>query len=726
MSIKDTARKARRVYKDYGFRGLASKTKNHIAFKRNQKKAITSPQGQAVKDILFISGCNLPHPERYRVDHQIAQFEAFGLSCDKVFYADLTMDRLKYYRGFVFYRCPILPVIEEFIKKAKENNKTIFYDIDDLVFDTKYTDKIPYVMTLTGADRELYDDGVIRMGKTMKLCDYGIASTNRIKTEMEKTLPEAFVNRNVASEEMLSLSEKAKKEVRKDSNKIIIGYFSGTITHNEDFAMIRSVIIDLLKKHDNLYLKVVGLLDLPPEMEEVKDKVIVAPFVDWRELPKLIRSVDINIVPLEDSIFNEAKSENKWTEASLVEVPTIASNVGALADMIEMDKTGILCKNTDTAWRKGLERLIGSAELRESLGKRAYEKVKDECTILKSGKGVVDFVNSKLNRNACFVLPSTNTSGGVMVAAKHAEILRRSGWDVVLLSAETDETPFVVGGSELLVVSAISHPFFAKVDTMVATMWLTLEYVLKYPFVKNRKYLVQNYETGFYDIHEPEMLAANATYSNVVGVQYLTISKWVEGWLKNLFSVKGVKYAPNGINLKDYRAKKRNMNGKIKVLIEGSSSHEYKNVDESFRIAEKLDKEKYEICYLSYDGKPKSWYKVDKLYYKIPPDEVHKVYEECDILLKSSILESFSYPPLEMMASGGYVVVVPNGGNKEYLKDGENCLMYERGNIEDGIEKIEMIVNDSSLRERLFSGGKKTAKMRDWGLVEKDVLALYK
>ena len=261
---------------------------------------------------------------------------------------------------------------------------------------------------------------------------------------------------------------------------------------------------------------------------------------------------------------------------------------------------------------------------------------------------------------------------------------------------------------------------------MVATMWLTLEYVLKYPFVKNRKYLVQNYETGFYDIHEPEMLAANATYSNVVGVQYLTISKWVEGWLKNLFSVKGVKYAPNGINLKDYRAKKRNMNGKIKVLIEGSSSHEYKNVDESFRIAEKLDKEKYEICYLSYDGKPKSWYKVDKLYYKIPPDEVHKVYEECDILLKSSILESFSYPPLEMMASGGYVVVVPNGGNKEYLKDGENCLMYERGNIEDGIEKIEMIVNDSSLRERLFSGGKKTAKMRDWGLVEKDVLALYK
>ena len=619
-----------------------------------------------------------------------------------------------------------MPVIEEFIKKAKENNKTIFYDIDDLVFDKQYTDQIPYVMSLEGADRELYDDGVIRMGKTMKLCEYGIASTNRIKTEMEKTLPEAYVNRNVASEEMLYYSEKAKKEVKRDEDKIVIGYFSGTITHNEDFAMIQSVIVELLKKYENLYLKIVGLLDLPPEMEEVKDKIIVSPFVDWHELPKLVRSVDINIVPLEESIFNEAKSENKWTEASLVEVPTIASNVGALADMIEADKTGILCENTNAAWRKGLEKLIKSVELRETLGKNAYEKVKNECTILKSGKGVVDFVKSKLRRNAFFVLPSTNVSGGVIVAAKHAEMLKRSGWDVTILNAQADETPYKSGGTEILVVSAISHPFFVKIDTLIATMWLTLEYVLKYPFVENRKYLVQNFETRFYEYQEPEMLAANATYSNVAGVQYLTISKWVEGWLKDTFGVKEVKYAPNGIDLKSFKPKKRKMSGKIKILIEGSSSHHYKNVDESFRIAEKLDAEKYEIRYLSYDGKPKSWYKVDKLYYKIPPDEVHKVYEECDILLKSSILESFSYPPLEMMASGGYVVAVLNGGNKEYLKDGENCLTYEQGNIDEAVEKIERIVKDGNLRNHLYVGGKKTADARDWQTVEEAVLALYK
>ena len=97
-------------------------------------------------------------------------------------------------------------------------------------------------------------------------------------------------------------------------------------------------------------------------------------------------------------------------------------------------------------------------------------------------------------------------------------------------------------------------------------------------------------------------------------------------------------------------------------------------MDESFKIIEKLNPEKYEIIYLSYKGKPKNWYKVDKFYNKIPHEEVSKIYSEAHILLKSSILESFSYPPLEMMATGGVSVVVPNGGNIEYLENENNCL----------------------------------------------------
>ena len=64
---------------------------------------------------------------------------------------------------------------------------------------------------------------------------------------------------------------------------------------------------------------------------------------------------------------------------------------------------------------------------------------------------------------------------------------------------------------------------------------------------------------------------------------------------------------------------------------------------------------------MSYNGKPKEWYKIHKFLNKIPFHNVTNIYKQCDILLKSSLLESFSYPPLEIMATGGYCIVVSIG-----------------------------------------------------------------
>ena len=219
---------------------------------------------------------------------------------------------------------------------------------------------------------------------------------------------------------------------------------------------------------------------------------------------------------------------------------------------------------------------------------------------------------------------------------------------------------------------------------------------------------------------------ANATYNAFDEINYITISKWCEKWLKEEYEKKA-KFAPNGINLKEFRYRERKFGQrKIKILIEGNSDDYYKNVDEGFRVVKELDSEKYEIVYLSYQGEPKKWYKVDKFYHRVPHEEVGKIYEECDILLKTSILESFSYPPLEMMATGGYVVAVPNEGNVEYLKDGVNCLFYEQGNIEQAVNQIERLVEDVKLRKKLSENAKKVVAERDWKKIEDKVIDLYK
>ena len=167
--VKELGGKTIDTLKNDGLKSLTIKGKNFIKFKIMSKY---QKYDKCFKDILFINGCSLPHPQRYRVDHQIEQLESAGISCAKVDYDKVTLDLVRFFRGFVIYRCPITPTIEEFIKVAKENNKVTFYDIDDLVFDIKDTKTVKFLDTMSEDERNLYNDGVIRMGKTLKLCDY--------------------------------------------------------------------------------------------------------------------------------------------------------------------------------------------------------------------------------------------------------------------------------------------------------------------------------------------------------------------------------------------------------------------------------------------------------------------------------------------------------------------------------------------------------------------------
>jgi glycosyltransferase involved in cell wall biosynthesis len=686
------------------------------------------------RDILFINGCTLPHPERYRVQHQVEQLVANGMTVDSVFYDQLDLDQMRRYRGFVFFRCPVTPTVKEFIKRAKESNKTCFFDIDDLVIDEKYTNQISYVQNMAKDDLAHYNDGVNRMQETLKLCDYAITTTDALARELKDYTSEVFINRNVASDEMIRHSITALRELVRDESKIVIGYFSGSITHNEDFEIILPDLVRILKKYPNVYLKVVGILDIPEALKPFEDRIIIIDFMDWRAMPKEIASCDINLAPLKETIFNEAKSENKWIEAALVKVVTIASSVGAFKQVIKDHETGVLVDNE--SWFEALDKLIQQPVTRTLLAEAAFKEVLAEHSTTTTKYDLANFIKSKLARNIGFILPSTDISGGVNVVLKHTDILRKHGWDVTLIdninpfslrqSLKTYEYRTTLPGYNVL--TAYKTGIEAYFDTMVASLWSTLDFVKEYPNVRNKLYFVQNFETDFYSHGDglPRFLA-NASYRDDTGVRYITMSVWCQKWLKERFN-KEARYSSNGIDLENYPYRKREFNTgeKIKILVEGDSKSEYKNTDEAFRIIEQLDLSKYEISYLSYRKEPKDWYRVDHYFNRISPEKVGEVYANCDILIKTSLLESFSYPPLEMMATGGLSLVVPNDGNVEYLRDGENCLFYEQGNIVDGVTKLEQLVTDKNLRDHLINGGRETAKRYQWNILEEQVIALYK
>ena len=78
-----------------------------------------------------------------------------------------------------------------------------------------------------------------------------------------------------------------------------------------------------------------------------------------------------------------------------------------------------------------------------------------------------------------------------------------------------------------------------------------------------------------------------------------------------------------------------------------------------------------------------------------------------------------------MMATGGYSIVVPTGGNAEYLINEENCLFYKQGDIDDAIHCIERLISDEGLQQHLYENGLITVKKRDLLNLKKEILSLY-
>ena len=97
----------------------------------------------------------VPHPYRYRVLHQMEQLNARFLETNEIFYLKLDPIKVSDYRIIIFYRCPWTPKVGEAIKLAKILNKKVLFDIDDLIIDTKYTEMIPYIKTLSSKKKNI-------------------------------------------------------------------------------------------------------------------------------------------------------------------------------------------------------------------------------------------------------------------------------------------------------------------------------------------------------------------------------------------------------------------------------------------------------------------------------------------------------------------------------------------------------------------------------------------
>ena len=248
------------------------------------------------------------------------------------------------------------------------------YDIDDLIFDREQMDFVPPFDEAVYGNFEEYSS---KLKECMEHADKLTVSTDTLYEAARKAFGEEkkiFVNRNVASMEMVGYSARAREYKMKKRAKFMIGYFSGSNTHNEDFADIADQVWQFMKDYEDVLLKIVGCMELPASFDVFGDRILRVEFIPWEDLPHEVASVDVNLMPLHDSFFHHCKSENKWMEAALVEVATVATDYVELQSTTKDGENILLCKQPED-WYRNLQRLYEDENYRQAIAAVAHDYV---------------------------------------------------------------------------------------------------------------------------------------------------------------------------------------------------------------------------------------------------------------------------------------------------------------------------------------------------------------
>ncbi|WP_224963347.1 glycosyltransferase family 4 protein [Geomonas subterranea] len=90
-----------------------------------------------------------------------------------------------------------------------------------------------------------------------------------------------------------------------------------------------------------------GLLVDAARQHGFSDALVMAGWVEPRELPGYLAAGDVAIYPFADNLVNRTKCPAKLTELLLAENAVVADRVGQLAEYIEDGQSGILCESQD-------------------------------------------------------------------------------------------------------------------------------------------------------------------------------------------------------------------------------------------------------------------------------------------------------------------------------------------------------------------------------------------
>src|SRR3954451_24633276 len=308
-----------------------------------------------------------------------------------------------------------------------------------------------------------------------------------------------------------------------------------------------------------------------------------------------------------------------------------------------------------------------------------------------------------------YVTEDTGIGGGHRVIFQHLNGMKEQGWDAELWTLDAQGAPDwfdlqvpVRRFDEYDDLAAELEPIDA---IKIATWWNTAAAVWRASVRRGIPvFHVQDIETSYSPGQPLPQSQVLASYRNEF--RYLAGSRWIVDQLAEL-GLQATEVTP-GIDL-DLWKPLPDTTREDDVLLSVGRRNPLKNFPmtaEGWRLVPEDERPRLWL----FGVEPEIGEELGARYFERPGDEeVNELYNRCTALIQTSRHEGFCLPLLEAMTTGAPVICTDSNGNRDFIRDGENCIVVPQEDADAVAQAIRRLFGDAALRARLAEAGKATA-----------------
>lgn len=301
------------------------------------------------------------------------------------------------YADIVVFHRPEHPDKLKLARALKELGKKIVFDNDDTYKDSEQVKLNKYM------NKERVERGLGRINESVdqfiREADLVTASTEFLAKEYR------ILNKNVVVLPNCVDPFLFDEPLRNEEDVVRIG-ITGSVGLTADLDVLEPI-VRLYENDPRVRLVFFSLYadrtKMKDEIYEEEYKLMESMNVEWHGLVDTHQyyeklnslKLDIQIIPRKNTYFNRCKSNLKFLESSMLEIPVVAQSFSTGDSPYQgKDEPYLLLADTVEEWKLQIERLIADKELRRDMGCKAREYVEQEYGIENNAHKWVEAYNT--------------------------------------------------------------------------------------------------------------------------------------------------------------------------------------------------------------------------------------------------------------------------------------------------------------------------------------------